>query len=117
VAGDPAADLQARLREDLRTAMRARASAEVALLRMLIAAVDNAQSVPVGEGHQRYVERPFGDGSAEVPRLDLTTADVNALLQREAAARDAAAAEFARVGAADREAVMREEARLVRRYL
>lgn len=117
MAGDPAAALQARLREDLRAAMRIRAAAEVSLLRVLIAAVDNAQSVPVGEAHQRYVERPFGDGSAEVPRLSLSAADVAALLRSEAAAREAAAAEFDRVGAADRAGALRQEAEIVRRYL
>jgi uncharacterized protein YqeY len=109
--------LQARLREDLRAAMKARASGEVSLLRVLIAAVDNAQSVPVGDGHQRYVELKFGDGSAEVPRLELSEADLTLLLEREAAARDAAAAELDRLGQAGRAQVMRDEAGWVRRYL
>jgi hypothetical protein len=97
--------------------MRARASGEVALLRVLIAAIDNAQSVPLGEGHQRYVELKFRDGSAEVPRLDLSEEDLGALLTREAAARDAAALEFDRLNQAERAQVMRDEAALIRRYL
>jgi hypothetical protein len=97
--------------------MKARASGEVSLLRVLIAAIDNAQSVPIGDGHQRYVERPFGDGSAEVPRLALSEADLAVLLKREAGARDAAAAEFERLGQGERAQVMRDEALWVRRYL
>jgi len=97
--------------------MKARASAEVSLLRVLIAAIDNAQSVPVGQGHQRYVELKFGDGSAEVPRLVLGETELTALLETEAAARDSAAAEFDRLGQAERAQVMRDEAGWVRRYL
>jgi uncharacterized protein len=97
--------------------MRARASGEVALLRVLIAAIDNAQSVPLGEGHQRYVELKFRDGSAEVPRLDLSEEDLGALLTREAAGRDAAALEFDRLNQAERAQVMRDEAALIGRYL
>lgn len=97
--------------------MKARAASEVSLLRVLIAAIDNAQSVPIGDSHQRYVERPFGDGSAEVPRLELSEADLAVLLKREAAARDAAATEFERLAQAERAQVMRDEAGWVRRYL
>jgi uncharacterized protein YqeY len=97
--------------------MRARAGAEVSLLRVLISAIDNAQAVPIAEGHQRYVEHAFGDGSAEVPRLVLSEDDLAALLAREAATRDAAAADFERLNKAERAQVMRNEAMLIRRYL
>ena len=97
--------------------MRARSSGEVALLRVLIAAIDNAQSVPMGEEHRRYVELKFGDGSAEVPRLELSETDLAELLQGEAEAREAHAVEFERLNQQERAKAMRDEAAWVRRYL
>ena len=44
---DAAADLRQRLQSDLRAAMKARAGRDVAVLRQLIAAIDNAGAVPV----------------------------------------------------------------------
>lgn len=81
-----------RLRIDLRTAMRDRASHRVRALRTLIATLDNAEAVPPQNRHERYVVHVFGDGSAEVPRVILSQRDVDGLLLREAASRRADAA-------------------------
>ncbi len=97
--------------------MRDRRAAEVSLLRVLIAALDNAEAVPVGEVHQKYVVLAFGDGSAEVPRLELTANDVQAILAREQAERVAAADELERVGRSDVAQSRRDEAGLIARYL
>src|SRR5580693_7106845 len=80
---DAAEELKVRLRADLRAAMLAKASVEVAVLRALMAALDNAQAVPLRPDQLRYLAHRFGDGSAEAPRLTLTDIEVAALLDRE----------------------------------
>jgi len=116
-APDAAATLKARLRDDLKTAMRTRNALDIAVLRVIIAALDNAQAVPLPEGRQRYVVREFGDGSAEAPRLRLAEEDVRNLLIQEVRDREDAAAQFEDLGRADRAAALRLEAAIVSRYL
>src|SRR5438067_3175411 len=113
---DPAEIIKPRLRADLLTAMRARAGVEVAVLRALVAAFDNAEAVELGERHQRYVELNFGDRSAEVPRRRLTQADVESLLAREVSERWDAAAHFREMGQTERADRLTEEAEIVARY-
>ena len=116
-APDAAATLKARLRDALKTAMRTRNALDIAVLRVIIAALDNAQAVPLPEGRQRYVVREFGDGSAEAPRLRLAEEDVRNLLIQEVRDREDAAAQFEDLGRADRAAALRLEAAIVSRYL
>lgn len=112
-----AAALKERLRADLKTAMQARASDEVRLLRTLIAALDNAEAVPTAEAPDRtFVVRRVGDDAVEVPRLDLDTHAVERLLQAEIDARLAAAADYERHGENDAAARLRYEADLIARY-
>ena len=114
---DAADAAKARLRDDLGSAMRARDARRTAVLRAVIAALDNAQAVPAGERHVRYVERAFGDPSGEVPRLCLDAADVRALLEGEVANRRNAADEFERLGHPERAIELRAQATIVARYL
>ena len=113
----PADTLKARIRADLTSAMKARDSAQASLLRVLLAALDNAEAVPIGSAHERYQERAFGDPSAEVPRLVLTMEDVKALVAKERAEREVAAADFERLGRPDDAEGLRQEASWVARYL
>ena len=113
----PAERLKARIRADLTLAMKARDSAQASLLRVLVAALDNAEAVPVGTGHDRYVVREFGDPAAEVPRRILSSDEVAALLDRERAEREKAAAEFERLGRPEDAQRLRQEALWVARYL
>lgn len=114
---DPAAAMQTRLREDLRTAMRAKAAREVAVLRVCLAAIDNAQAVPVGDAHQTYELKAFGDASVEVPRLTLDPEAVQKVLAVERDDRLSAAAEYDRRGSADHGAALRADAEIISRYL
>jgi uncharacterized protein YqeY len=116
-APDPAAAMKARLREDLNQAVKARSPFDMSVLRSLIAALDNAEAVPVGEAHDRYVVHHFGDRSAEAPRLTLTEAEIRSLFEREAATRLEAAQELEGLGKDEWAATLREEAALVMRYL
>jgi len=106
--------LKQRLRGDLKAAMQARAGDEVRLLRTLIAALDNAEAVPV-EGAQDPF-RKLGDPSGEVPRRKLDDAAVDALLEAEAESRLAAAADYARHGRGKDAERLRDEVALIGRY-
>ena len=112
----PADSLKARIRADLTSAMKARDSAQASLLRVLLAALDNAEAVPIGTAHERYQERAFGDPSAEVPRLVLSAEAVAGIIAKEQAEREAAAADFERLHRPDDAARLSQEALWVGRY-
>jgi uncharacterized protein YqeY len=114
-----AAPLKERLRADLIAAMRAQAKDELRLLRTLIAAIDNAEAVPIateGAVTPPSGTRAFGDSSGEVPRREIDSATLDALLGTEADAR-LAAASFCEQHGHDAEAArLRNEAELIARY-
>ena len=114
---DGASSAKARLRADLKLAMQARASLRIRALRILIAALDNAEAVPSDGRHERYVVHAFGDRSAEVPRRLLTQREVEALFEREAAARRADAADLAALGKLTQASELRAEASLIDVYV
>jgi len=110
-------ELAARLRADLKAAMRGRRVAEVKVLRGLIAAIDDAQAVPVGNLHETYVVRAFGDPSVEVPRRDLGAEELRQLLESESRARLAAAEGYRAAGHHVRAEELTAAAKIVDRYL
>jgi uncharacterized protein len=116
VVQDPAETLSARVRADLQIAMAARRTEEVRLLRALLAAIDDAQAVPLPEGHQRYSPRAFGDGSGEVPRIRLSAERIEALVTAEIDARLEAAGQMAGLDRPDRADALQAEAALLGRY-
>jgi uncharacterized protein YqeY len=116
VSEAPVTALKSRIRADLKAAMRARQDEETGLLRMLLAAIDDAEAVPVPEGCG-YVSRAFGDETGEVPRRVVTAELLHAILLRERAARHDAAKEMDRVGRPDRAEALRFHAEIVARYL
>jgi uncharacterized protein YqeY len=105
-----------RLRADLKRAMQARAREEAAVLRALIGAVDNAQSVPVDPAMKPSHVGTFGDRSNEVPRVRLSADDLRAILEKEIAERENAALEIERVGRQDRADMLRAETAIIARY-
>jgi uncharacterized protein len=113
----PAEIVKQTLRADLRAAMRAREALRVRVLRDLIAALDNAEAVPLGERHERYVELAFGDPAAQAQRLSLTEADVTRVLETEAESRRTTAADLETRGQTARAAELLTEAALVARYV
>ncbi|MDQ1092876.1 uncharacterized protein YqeY [Xanthomonas sacchari] len=114
---DAAARLVARLKSDLTAALRARNAAEIAVLRQLIAAIDDAQAVAVGDRHDRYRVHAFGDPAVEVPRRSLDDAALRALLEREIHARGAAATTYRRLAQDERAQALDDAVRVLRRYL
>lgn len=109
--------MKSRLRSDLRTAMKSRRKVEAALIRELIAALDNAEAVPGSAGLTSLVRHEFRSGSAEVERLVLSDDRVRDLLLAEIQKREQAAAELERLGEVERADVLRTEAVLARRYV
>ena len=109
-----ASALKERPRADLKAAMQARAAEEVRVLRVLIAALDNAEAVPSDE--KPYSPRAFGEPGGEVARLDLDAAAVEALLSDEVAARLSAAADYRSHGRNDDALRLEAEAAMIERY-
>jgi len=116
-AVDAALSMKERIRADLRFAMRARSSLVVTALRALLTRIDNSQVVPVGDAHVRYRARPFGDGSAEAPRVPLTDEDIRVIVENELRLRYTAAAELESCGKSQAASEAREEAAVIARYI
>ncbi|MGH8261069.1 MAG: GatB/YqeY domain-containing protein, partial [Steroidobacteraceae bacterium] len=81
--------LRARLTQDVQVAMKARDAPRVTALRSLAAALDNATAVPL-ESLRQSAGRAIG----EVPRKDLSSDDVRAIVRREITERRDAAFAF-----------------------
>ncbi|MFF4223460.1 hypothetical protein ACX9I7_28785 [Streptomyces sp. L500] len=100
--------------------MRARDKAAVSALRAALAALDNAEAVPVDEAELRSValeQSPVGAGATEVPRRELSEHGVVDVVRAEAAERLEAAAQLTAPAHADRAARLRAEAAVLFRFL
>lgn len=87
--------IRKQMKLDLVKAMKARQSATVATLRSALAAIDNAEAVPIDE---KTPIIPFVTQSPDVPRKVLSDADIHQILQKEVDERIAASAEYNRLG-------------------
>lgn len=114
---DAGREIKVELRRDLITAMKRGDKSETALLRQLVAALDNAEAVPLREERVSVDRHAFGDGSAEADRRVLSPGDVQALILLEMKAREEAVAEFTRLGEEARAAVLAAEIGILRRYV
>lgn len=106
---DPAETMRRRLQADLRAAMKARAALEVAVLRRLIAAIDNAGAVPLPPRSEPI--------RSEVPRRRLDGGEVQTLLRLQQQMLQAAAEELAGLGRAREAERAALEAAMASRYL
>jgi hypothetical protein len=114
---DAGRDMKARLRADLRTAMKDRRTIEAKVIRALVAAIDNAEAPPTHAGQTALVHHHFRSGSAEVERLLLSRSHVRHVLLAEIHERERAAAELERLEKMDRAEALRAEALLAKRYI
>ena len=89
--------------------MKARAGRDVAVLRQLIAAVDNAGAVPLPPKTEPV--------QCEVERRSLGSGDIQALLQREFDLRRRAADEFSSLGRTIEAESAKFEMEVVSRYM
>lgn len=107
--------------------MKARDKVAVDVLRATLAAIDNAEAVsPAGStagsisgvpSAGAIEASPIGVGATEVARRELTDTDITTILRTEIADREAAVAEYERIGAGERAERLRTEAALLAGYL
>ncbi len=114
---DAGTEMKARLRAELRAAMKARNLLEARVIRSLVAALDHAEAPAVPQDQTASVHHEFAHRSAEVERLRLTWPQVREVLAAELQEREHAAAKFDRLDKHERAAALREEARVITRYL
>jgi uncharacterized protein YqeY len=108
------------MRQALPEAMRARDKVAVSALRATLAALDNAEAVPVGEAGLRGAaleESPVGVGVAEAQRRELSERSAADIVRAEAAERLEAADQLTAPAHADRAARLRAEAAVLLRFL
>jgi uncharacterized protein len=117
MSDDAGRDMKARLRADLRTAMKDRRAIEAKVIRALIAAIDNAEAPPAHEGQTALAHHHFRSGSAEIERLLLSGAHVHGVIVADIYERERAAAEMERLGIMDRAEALRAEAVIAKRYV
>lgn len=109
--------IRARLRADLKTAMVERRREDLALIRTLIAAIDNAEAVALPNGAKPADSAAFASGGAEAQRRLLSGADVAKILKVEIATRLTAAAQIRIGGNADQADQLEAEAQQIVVYL
>lgn len=105
--------IRKQIKADLLHAMKTRRREDVTTLRTLLSAIDNAEAVPVDD----TPIVPFNGRSEDVPRLQLTPADIQQILHQEAEERRAAAAEYERLGRADQVEMLKASIALIERYI
>jgi uncharacterized protein YqeY len=115
--GSAARAMKLRLRDDLRAAMADRRTAEVAVLRTLLGAIDQAEAVAAVAQGREYASLKFGDPSVEVPRKRLSAKDVRVVVRRERDDLRSAADEYARLEQTDAAAALALKADILGRYL
>lgn len=104
--------LVATVRADLRVALRRGDRAAASPLREMLAVIDNAGAVDAPQGYD-YT----GTAATEVPRREVTMAEVTAMLEDIVTERRAAAATFRDLGHVDHAREHTEAAAVVERYL
>lgn len=115
--------MRANLRADLTAALKARNRAAVTALRSALAAIDNAEAVPVDDpldsasGNVHGAGSAIGLGAAEAERRHLTEADLRSIVENEVSERSAAAQEYEQLGRTDLAQRLRAEAEVLSRYL
>ncbi|MFI1398646.1 hypothetical protein [Streptomyces sp. NPDC020681] len=100
--------------------MRATDKAAVSALRATLAALDNAEAVPVDEADLRGVaheQSPFGAGATEAARRELSERGVVDVVRAEAAERLEVAAQLTALAHADRAGRLRAEAAVLLPFL
>lgn len=115
--------LRARLRQDLRAAMKAQQRDEMAALRNLIAAIDNAESVEASSSVQEAPSSSEhvaggvpGVGAGEAVRRALSNRDLQRIIENELWERDAQAERLTLLSRHEEASRLRSEADVIARY-
>lgn len=101
-----------RLKDDLTKAMKARQTAAVTAIRTLLGEIDNAEAVDVPD-----MPVPVSGQTKDVPRKELSDADIQHILHSQAAGYCAAIAEYAALHRAEKVAQLQAELDVVVQYL
>ena len=101
-----AQDIEARLRDALRDALKTRDVVAAFALRSALGAIGNAGAVPEGSG-----------GATEVARRQLSPADVREIVGAEISEREITAGQYEGAGHTDRAERLRHEAQILRAVL
>ena len=113
--------LQARLRADLLTARKARDVTATAVLRSTLAAIANAEALPVAEtalsSDGPIAGAAIGVGATEAARRNLADDDIRAIISDEQTERLTAATDLDSHGATEKASQLRTEADLLAAYL
>ncbi|GAA3541874.1 hypothetical protein GCM10022222_26940 [Amycolatopsis ultiminotia] len=115
--------MRAKLRDDLKAALKTRDRTAISALRSALAAIDNAEAVPVDQaldatvGNEHVAGAAVGLGAAEASRRDLTDADLRSIVENEVRERTVAAEDYERLGRAEEAARLRAEAAVLQRHL
>ena len=104
------------LRSALKDALRARDRTAMSALRSALAAIDNAEAVPI-TAQASAIELAGKLGSAEVPRNVLSESDIRMIVQCEVADRRAAAQQYTAAGRLDLSEKMARESDILDRFL
>lgn len=107
--------LREQMKADLTQAMKARQSATVATLRSVLAAIDNAEAIPISEAP--FPVEPVLGQRHEAPRKLLSAEDIRQIVQEEMDARRAASVEYANLGLPDEAERLQNAATLLAGYL
>jgi len=105
--------LRTRLAQDLRTALKSRETTRITALRSMLAALDNAQAVPLAELPAVHA---LHGGIGEVPRKTLSDAELVALFAAELDERRAAAVMLEKHGCQDEAERLRAELEVLADY-
>lgn len=103
-------EMKVRMRADLVNAIKGGRTGEIAVLRSLLAAIDNAEAPPVGSG-------PATGSRSEIERLVLTAAELEAILLDGIRTLERAAAELVSLGHEQRAEALLDQAAIGKRYL
>ena len=114
---DAGQEMKARLRADLRTAMKEKRTTDAQVIRALVAAIDNAEAPAISADQVAPAPHSFHSGSAEVERLLLTKSQVRDVLMAEIHERERVAAELEHRSMLDRAKTLRAEVAIAKRYL
>jgi uncharacterized protein YqeY len=106
--------MRARMRADLTAAVKARVPVAIAALRSALAAIENAEAVPL---ESPTVVGAIGVGAAEAERRQLSEEDVRAIVDHERRDRLTAAQEYERLGRNEVATRLRAEAAVLETYL
>lgn len=114
--------LRTRLRAGLTDAMRAGDRAAVSVLRVALAAIDNAEAVPPGDapsppGDGSFAGSTRGLGAGEGERRSLDDAEIAAIVATEIEQLLAGAAEYEDIGRGDAATELRQQAAVLDAFL